>query len=138
MLLSLFHDNWFIIYKFLTLLHNSQHLQNQQLVKQKHKLKHNHWQQKPKQENASTKLKPYTFSYAFHLLNHYSLYFISSKTNFFVSSLCFSIKAYILFCCICFNPIQDGLIWGCSQILYLQKIQRTYKSCNTPLEFCWH
>ena len=64
---------------------------------------------------------------------------------------------------ITFNPIQDGLSWGCSQmgvgkkaallkichtyptmmkigtvISYLIKIQKICESCNTALEFCWH
>ena len=62
---------------------------------------------------------------------------------------------------ITFNPIQDGLSWGCSQmgvgkrapllkirhtyptmmkigtvIPYLIKIQKICESCNTALEFC--
>ena len=64
-----------------------------------------------------------------------------------------------------FNPIQDGLFQGCSQmrwggafwpllpkfhhtypammklgtvIPYLRKIQKMYKSRETSLEFCWH
>ena len=62
-----------------------------------------------------------------------------------------------------FNPIQDGLFWGCSRmrgggskkaplpkichtyptmmkfgtvIPYLKKIQKIYESRDTPLEFC--
>ena len=62
-----------------------------------------------------------------------------------------------------FNPIQDGLFWGCSRmrepfwpplpricrtyptmmklgtvISYLMKIQKIYKSRDTSIEFCWH
>ena len=62
-----------------------------------------------------------------------------------------------------FNPIQDGLFWGCSWmggaflaplpkirhtnptmmkfgtvIPYLRKIQKMYKPGDTPLGFCWH
>ena len=64
-----------------------------------------------------------------------------------------------------FNPIQDGLFWGCSQIgergggkkapalksvthptmmklgtviPYLEEIQKIYESRDTPLEFRWH
>ena len=66
----------------------------------------------------------------------------------------------------CVNPIQDGLFQDCSRmgrgaflspppflkirhtyptvmklgtvIPYLRKIQKMYKSCDTPLGFCWH
>ena len=61
-----------------------------------------------------------------------------------------------------FSPIQDGYVWGCSQIggqkghlpkichtystmmklstviPYWKKIQKVYKSRDIPLEFCWH
>ena len=65
----------------------------------------------------------------------------------------------------CFNPVQDGLFWGCSRmgeggakmpplpkffhtyptimklgriIPYQKKIQKIYESRDTLLEFCWH
>ena len=37
------------------------------------------------------------------------------------------------------NPIQDGPFEGCSQmdpLLYLKKIQKTYKPRDTTLQFC--
>ena len=69
-----------------------------------------------------------------------------------------------LHCASSFNPIQDGSSRGCSRmgggkkapplskichtyptlmklgtvIPYLKKIQKIHKSCDTPLEFCWH
>ena len=67
--------------------------------------------------------------------------------------------SYINYRTYVFNPIQDGLFWGCSQmgggpfwpplpkirhtnptimkvILYLRMIQKMYKSGDTPLGFC--
>ena len=59
-----------------TLPQNSQYLHQHQLMKQIKKLKHSYWQQKQKQENAQSNLKPYTLCYAIHLLNLYVLFLL--------------------------------------------------------------
>ena len=63
-------------------------------LKQRQKLKQNHWQLKSKQKNAEGNLKPSTFFYSLHSLNHYVLFFL--KDNLFFHLLFWSkAKAYI-------------------------------------------
>ena len=67
-------------------------------------IENNHWQQKQKEENVLSKLKPYTLFCAFHLLNHGVLFLL--KNNLLKDNHCFiyflsKVKVYVLFCHVC-------------------------------------
>ena len=63
-------------------------------MKQDQKLKHKHWQQKGKKENAKSNLKRYTLFYAFCSSYHHALFLLKDISLFL---LCFSLKWRLTF-----------------------------------------
>ena len=63
-------------------------------MKQDQKLKHKHWQQKGKKENAKSNLKRYTLFYAFCSSYHHVLFLLKDISLFL---LCFSLKWRLTF-----------------------------------------